>query len=633
MSLLGELKRRRVFRVAGVYAAVAFVVWQAADIAFPALHLPGWMVTAVVALTIIGFPIAVVLAWAFDVTPEGVVRTDAQETHVVVSRSTFRTQRIAAAAGILVLALAGGAFVVFSDRDAGRDGDVPVEIERSIGVLPFANLSGDADNEYFSDGITEDVLTHLSKIAELKVISRSSVMAYKGTTRRLREIGAELGVAHILEGSVRRDGSRVRISAQLVDARTDRQLWAETYDRELTGIFEIQSEIAQQIARALRARLTPAEQARLATVQATDLSAYELYLKVRDQRNAQGEHIREEKLALLSEALRLDPRFAPAYAEYVSVFLPLYGSMQAELDSAARLARRAIELAPEHASGYVALGTVLRRAGQIDDAGEAYRRAFALAPNDVDAIGGMGWTHALRGEHDEALRWRRLAAELDPGIGFRHRQLGNTYESLGEYERARRAYERASSLNSGIWFFHNDLARLYLRSGDTAAAVMKLQHAMQVAVEPTDRHGTAAAIALARADTAAAIRHLEEVNADGTRQFPPLQLGLLYWQRNERAHAERIFAAYERGAGQVLADSDRAGVLYELAVIHALRGKYDAAVAQLERARGARVNASAFESLPLPQRVHDDPRVRRIREAVLAERERQRERARREGWL
>jgi adenylate cyclase len=634
MSLLGELKRRRVFRVAGVYAAVAFVTWQAADIAFPALHLPGWLVTAVVALTIIGFPIAIVLAWAFDVTPDGVVRTDARETHVVVSRSTFNTQRIAAAAGVLLLALAGGAFIVLGERDAG-EGSGAVEIERSIAVLPFANLSGDADNDYFSDGITEDILTQLAKIAELKVISRSSVMAYKGTSLRLRDIGLELAVAHILEGSVRRDGARIRITAQLVDARTDRQLWAETYDRELTGIFEIQSEIAHRIASALQARLTPAEQTRLAAALATNVTAYELYLRAREERAGLGnEERRQAALALLSEALRLDPRFAPAWAEYARAHVPINRRpTQAELDSAALFARRAIEIAPERADGHVALGLVMRRSDRVDEAEQSYRRAFALAPNDVEVIGGMGWVHSLRGENDEALRWRRLAAELDPGLGSRHRQLGLTYEVLGEYDRAGRAFERAVSLVPDIWFFHGDLIRQHLRRGEIEAALARLRHMQRVAAVDTDTREAAANIELARGDTTTAIRYLEEANSDTTRDVPVLSLGVLYWQRGDRPQAERIFAAYEQRVEHVVADRDVGGVLYDLALIEALRGNTDAAVTKLERARLARVNVDYFERRPLPPSLLQDPRVQWIRDAVFAEQKRQRERARREGWL
>jgi adenylate cyclase len=298
-AFLHELKRRRVVRVAGVYAAVAFVVWQAADIAFPALHLPPWLVTAVVTLTIVGFPIALVLAWAFDITPDGVVRTDAAAArgdvpHVVVSRALLRTHRIAAVGGVLVLALAGGAFVVFSGS-LGRAGQADEESDRSIAVLPFVNLSADAENEYFSDGITDDILAQLSKIADLKVISRSSVMAYKGAPRPIREIGEELSVAHVLEGSVRRDGRRVRIVAQLGEARTDRHVWAETYDRELTDIFEIQSEIAQQIVRALQARLSPAEQARIAAAATADPAAYDLYLRARQHSQRENEEGRRPR--------------------------------------------------------------------------------------------------------------------------------------------------------------------------------------------------------------------------------------------------------------------------------------------------------------------------------------------------
>jgi TolB-like protein len=256
-AFLAELKRRRVYRVAIVYAAVAFVIWQAAEIAVPALRLPEWALTLIVLLTIAGFPIALVLAWAFDITPGGVKATEPGNN------------AIAMIAGVVVLALAvAAAWLALHDR-----GSAPAPEAKSIAVLPFANMSADPDNEYFSDGITDDIILHLSKVAELEVISRTSVMRYKDTDLSARQIGEQLSVASVLEGGVQRVGERVRINAQLIDARTDRHIWAEQYDRQLTDIFAIQSDVAQQIAAALEATLTADETERIGKAPTENLEA------------------------------------------------------------------------------------------------------------------------------------------------------------------------------------------------------------------------------------------------------------------------------------------------------------------------------------------------------------------------
>ncbi|MGD2153825.1 MAG: hypothetical protein PVG79_11215 [Gemmatimonadales bacterium] len=215
-AFLAELRRRKVYRVAIVYAAVAFVIWQAAEIAVPALRLPDWALTLVVLLTIAGLPVALVLAWAFDITPQDVKAAEPGN------------RAVAMIAGVAVAALAVGVtWLVFHDRASA-----PATDAKSIAVLPFTNMSADPDNEYFSDGITDDIILHLSKIADLDVISRTSVMRYKDTELGLREIGEQLGVATILEGGVQRAGARVRINPQLIDARTDEHIWA---DRRTTG--------------------------------------------------------------------------------------------------------------------------------------------------------------------------------------------------------------------------------------------------------------------------------------------------------------------------------------------------------------------------------------------------------------
>ena len=246
-----EVKRRKVYRVAAAYIIAAGGIIQLASAAFPAWELPNWALRLVIVLLLIGFPIALLLAWAFDVTPQGIKTTPASAPKANLRRNLL----VLVAAGVLVSAIAG--FFLLLPRASAH------KIDKSIAVLPFENLSDDKENAYFADGIQDDVLTNLSKIGDLKVISRTSVMPYRGKASNVREIGKALGVATILEGSVRRIGNRVRVNVQLINAENDQHIWAEDYDRDLTDVFAIQTDLAKKIVGELQAKLSPAEQAQM----------------------------------------------------------------------------------------------------------------------------------------------------------------------------------------------------------------------------------------------------------------------------------------------------------------------------------------------------------------------------------
>src|SRR5437870_9482767 len=246
-----EVKRRKVYRVAVAYVIAAGGIIQLASAAFPAWELPSWSLRLVIVLLLIGFPIALILAWAFDVTSQGIKTTPA----VVTAGSHRRRNVIMLVATGIIISAAAGFFLL--PRAAAR------KIDKSIAVLPFESLSDEKEKDYFADGVQDDILTNLSKIGDLKVISRTSVMPYRGKTSNVREIGKALGVATILEGSVRRIGNRVRVNVQLIDATTDEHLWASDYDRDLTDVFAIQTDLAQKIANELQAKLSPTEKAQI----------------------------------------------------------------------------------------------------------------------------------------------------------------------------------------------------------------------------------------------------------------------------------------------------------------------------------------------------------------------------------
>src|SRR5881409_1462890 len=277
-SFFSELKRRRVYSVAVAYVVVAWLFIQVATQTFPFFSIPNWIVRLVVLLTFVGFPIAVVCAWAFEMTPEG-IKLEGD----VDRRITRKTGRKLTALIVIVAAVAAGVTVfrfLHSQQgiEAAKQPRLAVAIEdKSIAVLPFENLSEEKANAYFADGIQDEILVRLAKIADLKVISRTSTQHYKSAPENLRKVGQELGVAHLLEGSVQRAANRVRVNAQLVDARTDAHLWAQTYDRDLADVFAIQSEIAKAIADQLQTKLSPSEKSAIEQPPTTDITAFNLY--------------------------------------------------------------------------------------------------------------------------------------------------------------------------------------------------------------------------------------------------------------------------------------------------------------------------------------------------------------------
>jgi len=298
-----ELQRRKVYRVAAAYIIAAGFIIQIGSAVFPAWELPNWTLSLVVVLLLAGFPVALILAWAYDVTPQGIQATPAQP-------GTHRRRNIItlAATGLAISAVAG--FFLFP-RASGRN------VEKSIAVLPFQNLSDEKENAYFADGIQDDILTNLSKIGDLKVISRMSVMSYRGdAVRNAREIGKALSVATLLEGSVRRVGNRVRVNVQLINANNDEHIWAEDYDRDLTDVFAIQTDLAQKIASALQAKLSPNEKARLDNRPTQSPDAYLLFVQAHDYAN-RTDMFRDTSLKaeeLFEQATKLDPNFAAAFA-------------------------------------------------------------------------------------------------------------------------------------------------------------------------------------------------------------------------------------------------------------------------------------------------------------------------------
>lgn len=404
-----ELQRRKVYRVAAAYIIAAGFIIQIGSAVFPAWELPNWTLRLVVVLLLIGFPIALILSWAFDVTAQGIRATPTAST---AGRHRRRNLILLIATGVIVSAAAG--FFLLPRASAHK-------IDKSIAVLPFENLSDEKENAYFADGIQDDILTNLSKIGDLKVISRMSVMSYRGEgTRNAREIGKALGVATLLEGSVRRVGNRVRVNVQLIDASNDEHVWAEDYDRDLTDVFAIQTDLAQKIASALQAKLSPNEKARLDHRPTQNPEAYLLFVQAHDHAN-RAEMFHDTSLKaepLFEQAIKLDPNFAAAFAGLSMVESWVYHNsdpVPSRREKARLNAVEALRLQPDLPEGHLALGFSYyygdRDYERALDQFEIARRGL---PNESQAYMAIGAIQRRQGKWAESNANLEKAVTLDP---------------------------------------------------------------------------------------------------------------------------------------------------------------------------------------------------------------------------
>jgi TolB-like protein/Flp pilus assembly protein TadD len=431
-----ELQRRKVYRVAAAYIIAAGFIIQIGSAVFPAWELPGWTLRLVVVLLLMGFPIALILAWAYDVTPQGIRITGGSHRH--------RNLIMLIATGVIISA---GAGFFLLPRVSARKTD------KSIAVLPFQNLSDEKENAYFADGIQDDILTNLSKIGDLKVISRMSVMSYRGDgVRNAREIGKALGVGTLLEGSVRRIGNRVRVSVQLINANNDEHIWAEDYDRDLTDVFAIQTDLAQKIASSLQAKLSPNEKERLDLRPTQNPDAYLLYIQAHDYAN-RPDHFRDESLKaeeLFEQAIKLDPNFATAFAGLSMVESWIYHFSEptpARREKARFNAEESLRLQPNLPEGHLALGFSYYY-GDRD-----YERAlaeFEIAkrdlPNEAEAYMAIGAIQRRQGKWTESTANLEKAAALDPKNATILVNLVSNYMALRNFEAANKTIDRAIAI-------------------------------------------------------------------------------------------------------------------------------------------------------------------------------------------
>jgi TolB-like protein/Tfp pilus assembly protein PilF len=444
-NFFAELKRRNVYKVAIAYAVVAWLLMQIASQIFPFFDIPSWGVRLVVLLLIIGFPIALILAWAFELTPEGIKRTEDVDLSKSIRRKTTRKLDFLIIA-VLLLVIAALLFQRFHPNVSPAVSSSP---QKSIAVLPFENLSEDKANAYFADGIQEEILTRLAKIADLKVISRTSTQRYQSKPGNLAEIAKQLGVANILEGSVQKAGDTVRVSVNLIQAASDSHLWAETYDRKLTDIFGVESEIAKGITESLQAKLTGREEQALAAKPTNNPEAYDAYLRglAFEARSGYSNDLVRKAIGFYERAVQLDPNFAIAWARLSRADAYLYfrnGDTTAARRDAARTAlENAQKLEPNSPGTLLASGWyqyhVLRNYGL---AKTTFKQVSKMVPSSSEVPFALGSVTRREGNWGESVAEFEKALSLDPRNPEILRDAAWTYAELRQFLAALRLYDR-----------------------------------------------------------------------------------------------------------------------------------------------------------------------------------------------
>ena len=580
-NFLAELKRRNVYKVAIAYGVVAWLLIQIATQVFPFFEIPNWTVRLVVLLVVIGFPVAVIIAWAFELTPEGLKRTE------VADAAPTRGSRRRAWIYVVIVAAAISVSLFFLGRyTSSKQSEGPASPEKSIAVLPFDNLSRDQENAYFAEGIQDEILSRLAKIADLKVISRTSTQKYKSTPDNLREIAKQLGVSNILEGSVQKVADQVRVSVQLINATSDAHLWAEIYDRKLTDIFSVESDIAKTIAETLRAKLTGSEEQMMSMKPTENTQAYELYLKGRFFWNKRTGADLRKAIEYFNQAIAKDPNYALAYAGLADSYLLLsaFGaaSPSDSLPQAKAAAKRALEIDDTSAEAHTSLGQILLFY-DFDFAGSTreFKRAITLNPNYATAHHwyGSGPPTCL-GEFDRGIAELKRAQQLDPLSLIINADLGGAFVAARRYDEAITQLRKTIEMDPRFYFAHWNLGEALELKGQLPEAIAEYKKAAELDEDP----------------------------------FVLALVGQADAKLGQRDEAIKILSQLERLA------TKRYVANYSFAIMHMALGEKAKAIDWLERAYRDRSGPEivGIKVDPMLDPLHGDPRFEALVQKVLA---------------
>jgi TolB-like protein/Tfp pilus assembly protein PilF len=479
-QLIDELKRRNVFRVAVAYLVAAWLVLQVADLVLENIGAPDWVMKVLILLFALGFPLALIFSWAYELTPEGLKREKDVDRDQSVTRQTGRKLN-QITIGLLITVIV----IVIVERTMVPHGEMPDEVvataevtDKSIAVLAFEDLSADGDQEYFADGLSEELLNVLAQVPDLQVAGRTSSFAFKGQNKDLREIGDILNVAHILEGSVRKAGSRIRVTAQLINADNGFHLFSETYDRDLDDIFAVQDELAAKISAALQSELIGTES--IVEASPTQVAAFDLYLEARQLIHSRDREPMTQAVELLDEALSLDPDYVPALTQKaLGIYLlsdssGAYGDIpeQEALAVARPLLDRALELDERYAEAWAVSGLIMDEEGaSLDDQIAALRRAVALNPSLENAKTWLSTALSASRQRDEAMVLLEGIVERDPLFGPAFNNLTQQYVRTREYDKAVALIDRVERITGETLDVMQSRALISFTRGDLADAV------------------------------------------------------------------------------------------------------------------------------------------------------------------
>jgi adenylate cyclase len=590
LSLWFELKRRNVMRISALYAVAGWLLLQMADILFGLLDVPGWGLRLVLGLLVLGFPLVVIFSWVYEMTPKGLQReADIDRTRSITPDTGRKIDRLIIGGLVVVVAvlLADRVFLMSTTPEAGQvtestsveqvaeahstlppTADAPV---KSIAVLPFVNMSGDKENEYFSDGLTEELLNLLAKVEDLRVSSRTSSFAFKGKDTNIPSVARELKVAHILEGSVRKVGMQVRITAQLIDVETDSHLWSETYDRQLDDIFAIQDEIANAVVDALKVRLLDSGEIVSLPKREQSADAYLLYWRGRHTydlgKDTNDPEFIRQAMTLFESALEVDPQYALAYAGLSDAYgrLSIEGelSMEEGYERSREMAKKALEIDPDLVEALLALADIqLEYDWDMKAAETSYLRAIEIRPNDAEGLRTYGYFLISDGRFDEAIEYYHKALDVDPlqvrayfGLSFalllaeRYDELSGVADRLAEHRDPESVKRWRENTELSVLRYTGQYAELLERLPDEPKTIGDLQDVAighyhlgqqeearqyldqmkEIAEETSDKYSVVAAALTQMGELDLALEYLEkalnvrEVNFAFIRFDPDLQ--------------------------------------------------------------------------------------------------------------
>ena len=585
MNFFTELKRRNVYKVAVAYAVAGWVVMQIATQIFPFLEIPNWVVRLVIALVAIGFPFALVVAWAFEATAEGIKRTHEADT----TPATAATKKH----GWIYVVIVGGllsATLFFAGRYTARSKiPLPDDVSsKSIAVLPFDNLSHDPDNAYFAEGVQDEILTRLAKVADLKVISRTSTQKYKSAPDNLREIAKQLGVANILEGTVQKAGDQVRVNVQLINAMNDGHLWADIYDRKVTDIFAAESEIAKTIADTLRAKLTGSEMAAMAKAPTADSEAYELYLKGRYFWNKRTGADLRKAIEYFNQAIAKDPNYALAYVGLADANLLLsnYGAAAPKdsIPQAKAAVKKALELDSNLAEAHASAAILAGNDFQFEQSISKFERSIQLSPNYATAHHWFGDGPLMTlGRFDRAVSEGKRAVELDPLALVNNADLGWIYINARRYDDAISQLRETIEIDPRFYLARYYLAEALQLKGQLPEAIVEYRAAIELNDDP---------LALAF-------------------------LGQAYARAGQKEEAHKILGRLKEAA------KSRYVSQYSFALVLIGLGDKEGAIDALERAYGNRegVDICTIRVDPFLDELRGQPRFEALAEKILPARQ------------